>query len=408
MRPSTQYAVEHTVTDGVNSQNGPVLTLATSDLPADLVLPVQRIESGVPSNGLMLHSPVDGVPSATDLNGNLVWFYGAAFLSKLTRPAAGGFFVGIVESHGKDQSFQAVREFDLAGMTLRETNAARINEQLVALGKRPISSFHHESGLLPDGRLLVLAVVEQILTDVQAPGPVDVLGDMIIVLDSDLQVVWSWDAFDHLDPQRTAVLGETCTPTAGGCPSFFLAPKANDWLHGNSVQSTPDGNLLYSTRHQDWVIKIDYSNGNGSGDIVWRLGKDGDFRFDSSEPYPWSSHQHDAGFAYGDDSTLLLFDNGNTRHASDPGAHSRGQAIRLDEVNRVATLALNADLGTYSAALGTAQKLQNGDYHFLAGALPDGTAMSVEVDPSGKPVYTLHGAVIEYRSLRMQDMYTPF
>jgi hypothetical protein len=34
--------------------------------------------------------------------------------------------------------------------------------------------------------------------------------------------------------------------------------------------------------------------------------------------------------------------------------------------------------------------------------------MSVEVDPSGKPVYTLHGAVIEYRSLRMQDMYTPF
>ena len=408
MRLNTQYAVKHTVTDGVNSQDGPVLTLTTSDVPADFVLPVQKIESGVPSDGLILHSPVDGVPSATDLNGNLVWFYSADYLSKLTRAAAGGLFVGIVENHGKDQSFQTVREFDLAGMTLRETNAARLNEQLVAMGKRPISSFHHEAVRLPDGKLLVLAAVEQILTDVQGPGPVDVLGDTIVVLDRDLQVVWSWDAFDHLDPRRMAVLGETCTPTAGGCPSFFLAPQATDWLHGNSVQSTPDGNLLYSARHQDWVIKIDYNNGNGSGDIIWRLGKDGDFRFDSSEPFPWSSHQHDAGFESGDNSTLTLFDNGNTRRFSDPGARSRGQVIRLDEANRVATLVLNADLGTYSAALGSAQKLQNGDYHFLAGFLPDATAISVEVDPSGKPVYTLRGAVIEYRSARLQDMYTPF
>ena len=40
------------------------------------------------------------------------------------------------------------------------------------------------------------------LTGVQGKGTVDVLGDMILVLDRDLQVVWTWDAFDHLDPHR--------------------------------------------------------------------------------------------------------------------------------------------------------------------------------------------------------------
>src|SRR5262249_5782997 len=56
----------------------------------------------------------------------------------------------------------------------------------------------------------------------------------------------------------------------------------NDWLHDNSVDLTPDGNLLLSSRHRDWLIKIDYRNGEGSGKVIWRLGKDGDFRFDSS------------------------------------------------------------------------------------------------------------------------------
>jgi hypothetical protein len=51
---------------------------------------------------------------------------------------------------------------------------------------------------LPDGKILALASTEQILTDVQQPGPVGVIGDTILVLDRDLQVLWAWDAFDHL------------------------------------------------------------------------------------------------------------------------------------------------------------------------------------------------------------------
>ena len=68
-------------------------------------------------------------------------------------------------------------------MTLLETNAARVNEQLLAMGKRQITAFHHEARPL-EWRLAVLGDVEQILTDVQGPGPVDVVGDMIVVLDT--------------------------------------------------------------------------------------------------------------------------------------------------------------------------------------------------------------------------------
>jgi hypothetical protein len=129
-----------------------------------------------------------------------------------------------------------------------------VNEQLLALGKRPITSFHHEVRTLPDGKIAALAAVEQLLTDVQGPGTEDVLGDMIIVFDQALNVIWTWDTFDNLDVHRAAVLGETCP--GSGCPPYHLAETANDWTHGNSIQETPDGNLLYSSRHQDWLIKI--------------------------------------------------------------------------------------------------------------------------------------------------------
>jgi arylsulfate sulfotransferase len=231
-----------------------------------------------------------------------------------------------------------------------------------------------------------------------------VLGEMIIVLGPDLDVVWTWDAFDHLDASRRAVLGETCTSQS--CAPIYLAPRANDWLHANSVDIAPDGNLLLSSRHLDWLIKIDYRNGEGSGDVIWRLGKGGDFRLDSTDPYPWFSHQHDAGFIGGSNTLLAVFDNGNTRRAADPKALSRGQVIELDEENRVARLVVNADLGVYSSALGAAQQLPNGNYHFGCGFLADQTSEAMEVDAAGNIVWALHSSAPEYRSYRMRDLYS--
>src|SRR5262249_4928927 len=182
---------------------------------------------------------------------------------------------------------------------------------------------------------------------------------------------------------------------------------AVSWLHDNAVSLSPaDGNLILSVRHQDWVIKIDYENGAGDGHIIWKLGQDGDFSVNSTDPSPWFSHQHNAHYI--DDSTLILFDNGNTRHASDPNIHSRGQVWRLDEQTMTATLLLNADLGNYSPALGAAQRLSNGNFSFTSGFQgqpPNLFGQTIEVLPDGTKSYVLEVNLIEYRSYRIRTLY---
>lgn len=407
MRANAVYLVHHTIDNGSGTVSGPELTVAVPDVTAPLpgYTVLQRPAWPLPG-GVLLHSPTFQSPVATDLEGNVVWFY-PGNVSFLTRPVAGGSFWGIVEDYTAGPVGQLLREFDLAGLTVRETNAARVNEQLAALGMNPIGAFHHEALSLPDGGVLTLASTERILTGVQGPGPVDVLGDMILALDRDMRVVWAWDAFDHLDPARLATLGEICAPGIGGCPPFYMAQQANDWLHGNALQLLHDGGILYSARHQDWIIKIDYANGSGSGQVLWRLGREGDFAMDSSDPDPWFSHQHGPEFQPGDGTLLAVFDNGNVRYTADAAAKSRGQVLHLDESNRKAWLTLNADLGDYSFALGSAHLLPNGDYHFDMGWLPAGTSWSIEVDGEGNTIYCMESAVPDYRSFRMPDLYRP-
>ena len=46
----------------------------------------------------------------------------------------------------------------------------------------------------------------------QGNGPVDVLGDMVVVLDSNFQLKHHWDTFDYLDIKRKALLNDICPP----------------------------------------------------------------------------------------------------------------------------------------------------------------------------------------------------
>ncbi|HLK50082.1 MAG TPA: aryl-sulfate sulfotransferase [Bryobacteraceae bacterium] len=411
IRAHSQFTAWHVIDNGTTQTAAGPMPFATGEISikAPVVVP---LTSAIPStDGILLQSILQAPSIATDLAGNVVW-YGPTGISFFTRPQTGGTFMGIHEDGTQGPSQQTVLEFDLVGNVIAETNAARINRQLAALGMHPINAFHHEARKLPNGGYLVLADSERILTDVQGPGDADVIGDTILVLNSDLQLTWAWDAFDHLDPHRMAILGEQCAYPAGlVCAPFYLAKTANDWLHGNALQLTPDGNILYSIRHQDWIVKIDYENGAGSGDILWRLGPGGDFGINASDAWPWFSHQHDPNLEL-DGATLAVFDDGNTRAAADPTIHSRGQVLLLDEVNRNATLLLNGDLGTYSYALGSAQRLLDGDYHFDAGIAPDpaghgGTvAQSLELNMSGQLVYGIQFGALEYRSFRMPDLYT--
>jgi hypothetical protein len=347
---------------------------------------------------------------ATDLAGRVIWYYDAYpnQFEFAMRHLPGGtmLFLG---SPGSVHPY-GVFEIDLAGNTIRETNIERVNEQLAFLGQDRIVEFHHEAIRLPSNHTLVLGYVERMFSNVQGSnGPVNVIGIMIIDLDENWQVSWTWNAFDHLDINRAAILNEKCSIYIPSCPDLKLSTVSNDWLHANSIDYSYDGNLIVSLRNQDWVIKIDYRNGSGTGAVLWRLGKDGDFTLlgGADDPYPWFSHQHDARYA--GQSQVTLFDNGNTRcQQMATRCFSRGQAWSIDEVRRVARLDVNANLGGYSGAWGSAERLLNGNYHFTAGKLlPGPYSRSIEVRADGEQTYVLEVPVGIYRSYRVRSLYEP-
>jgi hypothetical protein len=229
-----------------------------------------------------------------------------------------------------------------------------------------------------------------------------------------LQLLWYWDSFDHMDLGRAAVLSETCSyPASLACSTFYESTVGQDWLHGNSLQVAPDGNIIYSIRHQDWVAKIDFQNGAGTGQVLWRLGPEGDFLLADADESAWFSHQHDA-LMLPDGVTLILFDNGNTRilRNSDTGS-SRGQVWRLDEETRTAYVVTNADLLVNAPALGSAQLLPNGNFHFNAGFIPNPAnpnqriTQALEVEPGGNIVWGMQINSQQYRNFRLDDLYTP-
>jgi arylsulfate sulfotransferase len=382
------------------------------------------------AEALVVRSMVDPWrATATDLDGNVVWYLSAPG-SFLTRVLPGGRF--LVHAEGANSAntmkrWQLLRELDLASNTIRETNISRVAEQLESRGiksdcktggKECVSGFHHEAIRLPNGHTMVLAGLERLYPagTQGSKEPVDILGDLILDLDEDFQLTWAWNSFDHLDLKRAALGNEKCKAGPGddGCTPVFLASEANGWLHSNALYYMPHtGDLLLSIPEQDWVIKIDYKNGNGTGKVLWRLGQDGDFIAKSNDRYPWFSYQHDVGFDP-ESGLLVLFDDGHRRKIKDPKANNRGQTWQIDEANRTATLIMNADLGVYAVAVGSAQPLSDGNYSFESGFISPGPAglgtmycRTTETSPTGEIVYAqqVEGA-LTYRSFRLPDMYS--
>lgn len=423
--PSTTYSMQHEIRNGLRSTFGPVRFFTAGGLPTELAFPIYNVPQPINifssnTDSFLLHGHLTANPQnisfpvATDVAGLVRWFYPKLANDNqigffLTRPVEGGTILLIVNdeltSGAPEGKNQILREIDLAGNTVRETNATTVADQLEAMGKTRITSFHHEAFRMPTpGHTMVLASVERILVDKQGPGPVNVVGDALVELDENMRVVWYWDGFDHLDQTKPPVLGEVCQSAGPGCPPLFNGPSAVDWTHANSVAYVPgDGSLIMSIRHFDWVVKINYANRTGDGRVLWRLGKDGDFTFISNDPWPWFSHQHDA--EYEPNGLLSLYDNSNTRRAQfDPNANSRGQALLVNELTRTATLLVNADLGVYAAAVGSAERLSNGNYSFCSGFL-NGTASNLETLQSGVPVYEHTAGRATYRSFRMSSLY---
>ncbi len=419
MLPDTTYEMRHVFSNGTTAAP---LYFTTGAIPATVKLPtftvVQSPSAGGDANldllWQQLGNPPAGNPNpyVTNLAGQVVWYYDLSAAGFHPNPAEAADLLpgGTILLTGSDSrspfpySLNVLREIDLAGDTVRETNLDPINAQLAALGYQPVYSLTHDVTLLPNGQTAVIGLTERTVT--VNGTPTNYVGADIVVLDANWRVAWVWDSFDHLDTSRGPTLGETVVPGVLDPDAAVPNLPAVDWLHANSVDWAPDGNLTMSLRNQDWVIKIAYANGTGDGHIIWRLGAGGDFTVNSTDPSPWFTHQHDAHFI--DPTTLIIFDDGDVRHASDPTAHSRGQVWKIDEQTMTATLVVNVDLGNYSDALGSAQRLSNGDYVFDSGrqgVAPNQIGQSIEVQPDGTKVYVLQVSKPLYRAFRIRTLY---
>jgi arylsulfate sulfotransferase len=237
-------------------------------------------------------------------------------------------------------------------------------------------------------------------------GPVDVLGDDIIDLDESLQPIWIWSTFDHLDVNRQ--------------PMEFP-----DWTHGNALTYLPqDGDLLLSMRHQHWIIKIDYQNGKGTGDVLWRLGEGGDFALlGGINPTDWFYGQHGPNLVEVISPgvfSLSVMDNGVNRTfpagqtCQTSGAlncpYSTGGVYLLDENAKTATLVLHYVPQQFSFFGGYSKPLKNGDLEFdfcSAVLTPPGAAVyEVTNDVNPKVVWQMNiSNQFAYRAFRLPSLY---
>jgi arylsulfate sulfotransferase len=318
--------------------------------------------------------------AVTDLGGNVLWGYdpgpsvvGGPGPAKLL--PNGDFLIGFgSQPDGTDSTIQ---EVDLGGNVIWQMTAAQLNQALANATcsgcNITVIGTHHDFAVLPNGHIILIAAQQQTisgLTGYSTPQTVD--GDVLIDLDQNRNPVWLWSEFDHLDVNRHPE----------GLP---------DWTHTNAIVYSPsDGDLIVSSRHQSWVFKVDYHDGTGTGNILWRLGYQGDFTLQGgTSPIDWQYGQHDAN-VIGTNSSgvfqMTMFDNGFLRvvdsngdicgTTGEPACYSRVPIFQLDESAKTATLEWVDNLSpVYSFWGGTGRVLANGDVEFDECALANNSAI---------------------------------
>ncbi|HEV3305057.1 MAG TPA: aryl-sulfate sulfotransferase [Candidatus Sulfotelmatobacter sp.] len=375
MRASTTYHMQSVVQCSDNAVfTTPDLTFATGPLPS-LPFPTLTVTRPNPSStspenpGIeMITVTIPGVPALfTDRDANPIWYYdvGAGSYPFPFKLLPNGHMILVIGQ--PTPSVWSLREIDLAGNTIREMDTTALAAKMQAAGfDFAPQYYHHDIVPLPNGHLIVLTNFTLNVPNVSGySNPTPVIVDGLIDLDQNWNPVWAWNGFDHLDVNRHL----------NGLP---------DWTHSNAVVYLPsDGNLLLSMRHQSWVLKIDYNNGIGTGDILWKLGYQGDFQLTQGgvpaddDPSLWFSFQHFPSLISqsGTQTNLAIWDNGNSRPLDTNGTlcgvapaytpcYSRATVFQLDEGSKVADLFWSTAPGAFGFWGGSINQLDNGNVEF--------------------------------------------
>jgi arylsulfate sulfotransferase len=426
MLPQTTYHMRA----HVDSPTGPWLdedqTFTTGALPTTPSVPQFTVTAGAsgsstaPSPGVELLSLASTTGAnivqaiVTDQKGNAIWFCPVAALP--IKPLDNGHFIVVTFSH--------LLEIDLACNTIRDISLPQMNQALQAAGYSfpPLNVFHHDVLVLPNGHWIALAQITKNFDDlVGYPGTTAVKGDVLLDIDPTGKVVWAWSAFDHTITSSP--------PDVNGLDiNRHLLAFPDDWTHSNAIVYTADGNLLLSIRHQSWIIKINYANGTGEGNILWRLGQEGDFTLLGGDSTQWFYAQHypNTLSSSGSQITLAVWDNGNLRIEPDgttacgptataPACYSRATIFQIDESTHLANLLWQDLPGFYSLWGGSIGTLPNGDVEFdmtspVNQAIPvnQSTSQIMEVTQTDSPqvVWQLNiSGANAYRAYRIPSLY---
>jgi arylsulfate sulfotransferase len=411
-------------------------TFTTGDVPTAMKLNLTATTASgmTPQPGLEFINPLNGL-EAVDLQGNIVWTdtspsIGPDFLDGAKLLPNGDILLVVAPSSNEPlldpklpqetTDINEIREIDLAGDTVKELSVADLNASLANAPPSckecqglQVDTFHHDVTPLPNGHWLLLTSTLMSLGPNTTPKLTNlpagtVLGDAIIDVDENLQPVWAWNEFNHLDPNRH--------------PWSFP-----DWTHTNAVvYSRDDRNLIVSIRHQNWVLKIDYKDGEGDGHIVWSLGEGGTLKLvGGTDPVDWPYAQHGPAFFSPNTSGVFdlgMMDNGDDRiypagSKCSPSAnlplsclYSTVPVFRIDENAMTATLIFHQMIqGTlYNVWGGNADQLANGDVEYdLCGVIPGGSEVrEVTMESNPATVWTLTSpANYMYRAFRIPSLY---
>jgi len=393
-------------------------TLAAAKLPnlAVTTAPGMTPQSGVElvdftqTNGTIQYPLV-----VSDLNGNVLLEYDPGLpVQDVANPVklmSNGHFLINFSGPDLDGIDSVIREVDLAGNVIWQLTAAGLNTALAAATcaecNVTVVGTHHDFALLPNGHLILIAATQQALSDGTSP-----VGDVIVDLDPNHNVVWAWNEFNHLDTNRRP----------------YMYP---DWTHTNAViYSEDDGNLIISIRHQNWLVKIDYSYSHGAGEILWHLGYQGDFALlnpDGSadtNPIDWFYAQHGPSFVSANTTgifSLILFDNGDDRGVSvvsggtcdvagQPACYSTVPLLQLDESAKTATMVSNPTAPEYFFFGGNAEILKNGDLEYDEAGIstPANNAAVYETTNTSSPQNVWQMQITgqyAYRAMRIPSLY---
>ena len=433
MMASTTYHMQAAVTfsNGITAKDTDH-TFTTQEVPANMRIGLQTTTTAgmTPQPGLELLDALAGAQSGvaiTDLSGNILWTYSNPgslslnFIDGVKMLPDGDLLMAIgptsdapLTTPVSAAAINEIREVNLGGDTVREITVNDLNSKLASAGcaecNVTLVTFHHDVTPLPNGHWLVLANALMPLSPTTNPpltnsAPTTVLGDVIVDLDQNMQPVWVWNEFKHLDPNRHPM----------GFP---------DWTHTNAILYSPDdGSILVSMRHQNWVVKVNYADGTGDGSIIWHLGEGGDFTLaGGTDPTDWQYAQHSPSFFSSNTTgvfSLGLMDNGNDRlfptgvtcgsSGAPPCLYSTIPVWQIDEAAKTATLTFHQILppSLYNSFGGNAELLENGNVEYDLCGTPDHSYVYEVTDTSDpQTVWSLHTTTTDlYRAFRISSLY---